>query len=130
MDLVEPRLAVWASFGTQVVGLLMIMQEPGYTGLLAGAVIFGFGMGGVVTLQAAVTALAFGRLSFGKAMGLMRPVQFLIQPIGVPLAGWIFDTTGGYDLAWQLFCAVYVAAGLLIAALRVRHAPHEAPRRV
>jgi len=119
VDRVEPRLAVWASLGTQLAGLLIIMQDPGYAGLVAGAVIFGFGMGGVVTLQAAVTGLAFGRLSFGTAMGLMRPVQFLIQPIGVPLAGWIYDTTGSYDQAWQLFCGVYVVAGLLIAALRV-----------
>jgi MFS family permease len=123
VDLVEPRLAVWASFGTQLAGVLIIMQDPGYAGLVAGAAIFGFGMGGVVTLQAAVTGLAFGRLSFGEAMGLMRPVQFLIQPIGVPLAGWIFDTTGSYDAAWQIFCGVYIAAGLLIAALRVPHAP-------
>jgi len=127
VDLVEPRLAVWASLGTQLVGLGMIMQEPGYTGLVVGAVVFGFGMGGVVPLQGAITGLAFGRLSFGKTLGLMRPVQFLIQPIGVPLAGWIYDTTGGYDLAWKLFCGVYVAASLLIVALRVPRAPRPPP---
>lgn len=127
VDLVEPRLAIWASLGTQLVGLGMIMQEPGYAGLVAGAVVFGFGMGGVVPLQGAVTGLAFGRLSFGKALGLMRPVQFLIQPIGVPLAGWIYDTTGGYDLAWKFFFGMYVAASLLIVALRVRRAPGPPP---
>jgi MFS family permease len=127
VDLVEPRLAVWASFGTQLVGLLMIMQEPGYAGLVAGAVVFGFGMGGVVPLQGALAGLAFGRLSFGKAMGLMRPVQFLAGLIGVPLAGWIFDTTGGYDLAWKFFCGVYVTAILLIVALRVQRAPRPRP---
>ena len=128
VDLVEPRLAVWASFGTQLVGLLMIMQEPGYAGLVAGAVVFGFGMGGVVPLQGALAGLAFGRLSFGKAMGLMRPVQFLAGLIGVPLAGWIYDTTGGYDLAWKFFCGVYVTASLLIVALRVRPRPAPAAR--
>jgi MFS family permease len=123
VDLVEARLAVWASLGTQLAGLLMIMRDPGYSGLVAGAVVFGFGMGGVVPLQGAVTGLAFGRASFGKVLGLMRPVQFLIQPIGVPLAGWIYDSTGGYDLAWKFFCGVYIVAGLLIAALSVRRGP-------
>ncbi len=127
VDLVDARLAVWTSFGTQLAGLLVIMQEPGYAGLVAGAVVFGFGMGGVVPLQGAVAGLAFGRLSFGTAMGLMRPVQFTIGLIGVPLAGWIYDTTGSYDLAWKFFCGVYVVAGLLIAALRVRRVPRPPP---
>jgi MFS family permease len=122
VDLVEPRVAIWTSLGTQLVGLLMIMQDPGYAGLVAGALVFGLGMGGIVPLHGAVTALAFGRLSFGKAMGLMRPVQFTIGLIGVPLAGWIFDTTGSYDLAWKFFCGVFVVASLLIAALRLRRA--------
>ncbi|MBW1683637.1 MAG: MFS transporter [Deltaproteobacteria bacterium] len=123
VDLIEPRLTIWISFGTQLAGLLVIMQEPGYTGLVAGAVVFGLGMGGVVPLQGAVAGLAFGRLSFGKVMGLMRPVQAPLGLIGVPLAGWIYDTTGGYDLAWKFFCGVYVVASLLVAALSVRRAP-------
>jgi hypothetical protein len=56
-------------------------------------------------------------------MGLMRPVQFLAGLIGVPLAGWIYDTTDSYDLAWKFFCGVYLAASLAVAALRVRRAP-------
>jgi MFS family permease len=123
VDLVEPRVAVWSSLGTQLAGLLMIMLDLGYAGLVAGAVVFGFGMGGVVPLQGAVAGLVFGRLSFGKVLGLMRPVQFLVGLIGVPLAGWVYDTTGSYDLAWKFFCGVYIVASLLIAALRVRRAP-------
>jgi MFS family permease len=127
VDLIDPRLAVWISFGTQLAGLLVIMQEPGYAGLVAGAVVFGLGMGGVVPLQGAVAGLAFGRLSFGTAMGLMRPVQFTVNLIGVPLAGWIYDTTGSYDLAWKFFCGVYIVASLLITALSVPRALRTTP---
>jgi cyanate permease len=55
-------------------------------------------------------------------MGLMRPVQFLAGLIGVPLAGWIFDSTGSYDLAWQFFCGVYIAASLVVVTPRLQHA--------
>jgi len=127
VDLVDPRFAVWISFGTQLAGLLLIMQEPGYAGLVAGAVVFGFGMGGVAPLQGAVAGLAFGRLSFGTALGLMRPVQFSFNMIGIPLAGWIYDTTGSYDVAWRLFCGVYIAASLMVAALHVQRAPSPPP---
>ena len=127
VDLVDPRFAIWTSFGTQLAGLLVIMQEPGYAGLVAGAAVFGLGMGGVIPLQGAVAGLAFGRLSFGTALGLMRPVQFSLNLIGIPLAGWIYDTTGSYDLAWRFFCGVYIAAGLGVAALRVQRAPGPPP---
>ena len=127
VDLVEPRFAIWTSFGTQLAGLLVIMQEPGYVGLVAGAVIFGFGMGGVVPLQGAVAGLAFGRLSFGTVLGLIRPVQFSFNLIGIPLAGWIHDTTGSYDVAWKIFCGVYIVASLMVAALRVQRAPSAPP---
>ncbi len=127
VDLVDPRFAVWTSFGTQLAGLLVIMQEPGYAGLVAGAVVFGFGMGGVVPLQGAAAGSAFGRLSFGTVLGLMRPVQFSFNLIGIPLAGWIHDTTGSYDVAWRFFCGVYIAASLMVAVLRVQRAPSPPP---
>jgi MFS family permease len=127
VDLVDPRFAIWTSFGTQLAGLLVIMQEPGYAGLVAGAAVFGLGMGGVIPLQGAVAGLAFGRLSFATALGLMRPVQFSLNLIGVPLAGWIYDTTGSYDVAWRFFCGVYIVASLGVAALRVQRAPGPPP---
>jgi MFS family permease len=119
----DPRVAVWISFGTQIAGLLLIMQAPGYSGLLVGALVFGFGMGGVVPLQGALAGLAFGRLSFGEAMGLMRPVQMPIHVSGIPLAAWIHDTTGSYAAAWSIFLAVYVLAGAIVTGLRVPGGP-------
>jgi MFS family permease len=117
-DTLDPRIAVWLSFGTQIAGLLLMMLG-GYAWLLVGGAIFGFGMGGVVPLQSAVAGHAFGRLSFGKVMGLMRPVQVPLHALGVPLAAWIRDATGSFALAFQIFLAVYVASALAIGALRL-----------
>jgi predicted MFS family arabinose efflux permease len=115
----DPRYAVWTSFGMQIVGLLLMMQGEGYTGLVLGAVVFGFGMGGVVPLQGALCGMAFGRLSFGEVMGLMRPVQVPLHALGIPLAAWIHDTTGSFDLAFQIFVAVYALSAAAIALLRI-----------
>jgi hypothetical protein len=103
----------------QIVGLLLMMQGEGYTGLVLGAVVFGFGMGGVVPLQGALCGMAFGRLSFGEVMGLMRPVQVPLHALGIPLAAWIHDTTGSFDLAFQIFVAVYALSAAAIALLRI-----------
>ena len=40
---------------------------------------------------------AFGRASFGRVMGAMRLPMSVIH-LGTPFAGWVFDTTGSYDL--------------------------------
>ena len=108
---------VWSSFGTQILGVLLLIQSGSYTGLLLGAVVFGFGMGGVVPLQGALAGLAFGRLCFGEVMGLMRPVQVPLHALGIPLAAWIHDTTGSFELAFQIFLGVYAASCAVIALL-------------
>ena len=118
-DRFDPRIAVWISFGSQLAGLLAIMNAQGYPSLASGAVLFGFGMGGVIPLHASVTSATFGRISFGKVSGLLRPFQVPITALGAPLAGWIYDATGSYASAFRLFAVVYVAAALVAAGLRV-----------
>ena len=85
------------------------------------AAIFGFAMGGVVPLQGAVSGMAFGRQSFGQVMGLMRPAQVLLHAVGIPLMAWIHDTTGTFELAFQIALGVYGLAAILITGLRVSH---------
>jgi MFS family permease len=119
MDRIDARYAIWGSLGGQLLGLSLLMQGGGFGALLAAAIVFGFSMGGTVPLHGSVTARAFGRLSFGKAMGLLRPVQIPIHMLGVPLAGWIFDATGSYDLAFRIFAGFYVAAILFAGALQL-----------
>jgi MFS family permease len=123
VDRADPRVAVWCSLGTQMLGLLLLMQQPGYAGLAAAAAVFGFGMGGVIPLQGAVVAAAFGGLSFGKAMGLLRPVAVPVQALGIPLAGWIHDATGSYALAFRILVCFYALAIAFAAGLRVARAP-------
>lgn len=118
VDRGDPRMAVLASFANQIVGLALIMNAGAYVALLAGGVVFGFGMGGVVPLQGAVSGKAFGRFSFGSVMGLMRPVQVPMHALGIPLAAWIHDTTGSFEIAFWIFLGVYALSCALIAGLR------------
>jgi len=102
------------------------MRDAGYSGLLLAAVVFGLGMGGVVPLQGALCGLVFGRLSFGEVMGLMRPVQVPLHALGIPLAAWIHDTTGSFELAFQIFVGVYVASCLMVWLLQLPASPRSA----
>lgn len=119
IDRFDARITIWASFGGQLLGLLLLMRGGDFGSILLAAMIFGFTMGGVVPVHGAVTARAFGRLSFGKAMGLLRPVQIPIHMLGVPLAGFIFDSTGSYLLAFRIFAGFYLVAIAVSTALRL-----------
>ena len=122
VDRVDPRAAVLLSFLVQFVGLVGIHLSVGFASLLAAASLFGFGMGGVVPLQGALAGMAFGRVSFGSVMGLMRPVQVPLHALGVPLAAWIHDTTGGYAAAWWLFLGIYAVSSAPVLLLRTKRA--------
>ncbi|MFQ5416671.1 MAG: MFS transporter [Myxococcota bacterium] len=122
VDRVDARVAIAASFSGQLVGLVLFILSGTFLSMLAAGILFGFSMGGVVPLHGAVTARAFGRLSFGKALGLLRPVQIPIHVLGPPLAGWVFDTTGSYAPAFWTFTGFYVAAIASIAWLRLEPA--------
>jgi MFS family permease len=112
------RKALWLTIACQIVGQLAMFREQNFLVFAAGATLFGYGMGGVVPLQSTIIAKVFGRAQFGKALGLMRPAMFPIQIIGVPLAGWVFDTMGHYTLAFAIFVALYSLAAVIVLAFR------------
>lgn len=118
MDRWTARHAIWFTVGCQVLGQLAMLQQQSLALFALGAALFGFGMGGVVPMQGALVGKVFGRARFGKALGLLRPGMFPLQIIGVPLAGWMYDTTGSYQTAFVTFVALYLLAALLALAFR------------
>lgn len=109
------RSAIWFAIVCQIAGQLAMFETDTVWLFAAGAAAFGYGMGGVVPLQGALVGHIFGRERFGKAMGAMRPAMLPLQILGVPMAGWIFDTTGSYTWASLLFLLLYALAA--VAAL-------------
>ena len=69
------------------------------------AVIFGLSYGGVPTLQSSMLAEQFGLISHGVILGVTELAVTAGETIGPVLAGYIFDVTGSYNLAF-LICAV------------------------
>jgi MFS family permease len=125
-DHVDKRSALWLSSGLQLVGVVLFFYAERYTWLLWAGGVFGFGMGGLVPLWATLVGSAFGRRVFGRVMGLMSPFMIPIQSLGVPFAGLVYDRTGHYDFAFQVFMGVYLFA---IAALYLVRMPAVEPGR-
>lgn len=125
-DYADKRSALWLSSALQLVGVVLFFYAHSYSILLTAGGVFGFGMGGLVPLWASLVGSAFGRKVFGRVMGLMSPFMIPIQSMGVPFAGYVYDRTGHYDFAFQVFMGVYMLA---IATLFLVRLPETEPGR-
>ncbi len=119
VDRVPARAAVWVATGLQAAGVALILNVEAYRWLLLAGAIFGLGMGGLVPLWGALIGSGFGRQAFGSVMGLMTPVMVPVQIFGIPYAGWIYDRTGSYDIAFTSFLGVYAFACVVVLFLRM-----------
>ena len=82
------------------------------------AALFGFGIGGVLTLLPIAWADYFGRANFAAIRGVALSAQVLAQAAGPLLSGALHDWTGNYALSLQCFA---VLSGLsIVAALMAR----------
>ena len=83
------------------------------------------GYGGPIPLRLALQADYFGRRSYGTIAGLMSAVSMLGGLASPVVAGWIFDVTGSYRFAWQLFALVTLPAVPLMLIARIPEAKQE-----
>ena len=60
----------------------------------------------------------FGRRHFGTISGFMDMLQVFGVVIGPVFAGWIFDTTGSYKIAFTSFAVAAAIATMLILMAR------------
>ncbi len=85
----------------------------------AASALFGFGLGGVLTLLPVAWADYFGRANFGAIRGVALSAQVLAQAAGPLIAGLLHDLTGNYRAALYCFAALaFVSAAVALAARR------------
>lgn len=80
--------------------------------------LFGLGWGGTLPVRPLFQAEYFGVRAFGAIQGLVFTVGTLGGIIGPVLAGWIFDLTDSYRLAFLILAGASMAAGPLVLGIR------------
>jgi cyanate permease len=112
------RYALAASFLLQCGGVTLFLfnQESTFV-LYAFFVLYGIGMGAVMPMTPVLRARYFGRKSFGTIAGWSRALTIPVGVVGPVLAGWIFDVTGSYEIAFVLFAVTLgISAVIMIFA--------------
>lgn len=119
IDNMDKRLALGIATFLQLVGVEILLHTEAYPLLLLGGTVFGLGMGGIVPIHGSLVGAAFGRDAFGRVMGMMSPTMLPVSSLGVPVAGFIYDSTGSYDAAYRAFTVIYVVSIGVLSLLRL-----------
>ncbi|HTQ34843.1 MAG TPA: MFS transporter [Stellaceae bacterium] len=82
------------------------------------AALFGFGVGGILTLLPMAWADYFGRASYGAIRGVALSAQVAAQAAGPLVSGALRDLTGNYQLSLSVLAAL--GALSVVAALSAR----------
>ncbi|MDD5287963.1 MAG: MFS transporter [Dehalococcoidales bacterium] len=107
-DFTDKRYLIALSLGLQTTGLILfsLVGVDKMWILILFLLTFGPGFGGLMPLRPALQADYFGTKSFGTITGLMSVIATIGGLASPIFAGWIFDSTDSYRLAWQIFAVI------------------------
>ena len=116
-DRVDHRWLYTIAVSVLVVTLGFMTLEPTYVQLVIISAMLGFAAGGFLPLLGAIVGSRFGPSLFGQVMGLVGPFT-TVAALGPWVAGFLRDSLGSYDIAWQIFLLVLIPAACTIILLR------------
>lgn len=118
-DLYSKRALLVLTFSLQAIALAILMFATDILHVYIFALIFGLAWG-TVPLFFGILAEYFGPASFASIVGFSQAVQQIGTATGPVFAGWVFDSTGSYNLA----LAIYIATmGLGICGILLARRP-------
>ncbi|MBI5968185.1 MAG: MFS transporter [Deltaproteobacteria bacterium] len=118
-DLFAKRYVMALAFCFMGAGMLVFCYVQVEWVIFPFLLLFPPSFGGTMVLRGAILREYFGRVSFGKMLGIIMGSASIGGVIGPTLAGWVFDTLGSYQLIWLAFAGFMGLAIILV--LRIRH---------
>jgi MFS family permease len=116
-DRIGNRQALVICFGFIAGSSFLLLVSDKLWELYLFAILFGFGYGGMSALVSPITAELFGLSSHGAILGLVASIGGDGgSAVGSVAAGYIFDVTGSYYMAF-LICAIISTISLLLVLL-------------
>ena len=122
-DRVPVRAALAASAALLALGAVTMRGVEGPLLGYVSAVLFGAGIGGILTMIPVAWASYFGRAHFGAIRGITLPAQVGGQAIGPLAAGVLHDLTGSYASGLGVFAVLSLLAVGVALVTRAPHSP-------
>jgi MFS family permease len=115
-DRLDHRYIFWIASALMSFALFALQGETSVPVLVVGIVFMGLAGGGILPFFGVVFGARFGAVSFGRVMGFAM-LTMTLGSLGPLLAGWTYDLTGSYDLAFQGFLALLLPAAIAMVWL-------------
>ncbi|NQW22797.1 MAG: MFS transporter [SAR202 cluster bacterium] len=126
-DRMPTNVALFVFTAIQGLGVVFLTVGDDVVYFYVFAVLFGIGFGGRTPLTTAIRGDYFGRASFGKILGAsMVPMNILLLIAG-PLAGFMRDELGDYDMAFLLLAGLNTLGAVFFLIARRPKLPGLAP---
>ena len=101
----------------QIFGLFLLMRADSSTSIYAAMLMIGLSNGAFIPMHPFINSRYFDAAIISEVTGKQMPLFLPLGLVGAPMAGYIFDQTGNYQLVFTLMMAIVAMAALLIACL-------------
>ena len=111
--------------------MVVLLSSQSLVALYIGCMLFGFGVGNLITLPGLIVQQEFPRRDFARAVSLNVAITQLVAAIGPSILGVLHDLSGNYRTSLMACLVLQAAAAILVliaAAVRrpiVRLKPQE-----
>ena len=108
------------NFVVQTCGTALLALTGGFWTLLCGCVLFGLGVGNLVSLPPLIIQKEFAAGDVGKAVALTVAINQAVFAFAPAVLGAVRDREGGYAAAFALAGTIQLLAALIVLASRSR----------
>jgi len=117
-DLVSRKIVLLLAVLGECVAVVLFMYVRMTFLLIPFLIFFGFSWGGIAILRAVILREYYGTACIGSLIGLCLGLGQLGSISGPLFAGWIFDTTGSYTVAFTVTASLLLAAAPLVLLIK------------
>ena len=121
IDRVDRRAAAAANFALQICGFLLLAAGHAWPVLL-GCVLFGLGLGNLVSLPPLIAEAEFDAVDLGRVVALVIAINQATFSFAPGIFGALHDLAGGYGVPLAVAVVLHTGAVVLILAGRRRKA--------
>ncbi|MGN6286597.1 MAG: MFS transporter [Afipia sp.] len=114
VDRLNQRKASAASFASQALALLVMINTTNEYALFAASALFGFSVGNLITLPSLIIQREFDARAFGVLVSLVTAICQFTYAFGPGLVGLLRDAFGSYTVPFALCMAFELAAAVVV----------------
>jgi MFS family permease len=114
IDRTDRRVVSSANFGLQIIGLGILLSAESVVFVALGCLLFGLGVGNLVTLPSLIVQHEFPRSAFSTVVSLVVGLNQFVFAFGPAILGALRDWSGDYRASLAFCMALQTLAALIV----------------